>query len=62
MFPINTENLTTLKHHIFFKKHYILLSFTLSVVMNIKTYLKNKFEKIKVFNGKIKRSWVNYFV
>ena len=31
---INTENLKTIKHHIFLKKHYVFLLFT--VVMNIK--------------------------
>ena len=36
MFAINTENLKQLKHHIFLKKHYVFLLFTVSVVMNTK--------------------------
>ena len=35
MFAINTENLKQLKH-VFLKKHYVFLLFTVSVVMNMK--------------------------
>ena len=31
-----------LKRHIFLKTHYVFLSFTVSVVMNIKKYLRKK--------------------
>ena len=36
MFAINIENLRKLKYHIFLKKHYVFLMFTVSVVMNMK--------------------------
>ena len=44
MFPINIENLTKLKKilYIFKKKKEIVLLFTVSVVMNMKKYLKKK--------------------
>ena len=42
MFAINIENLQTLKYHIFLEKHKLFLLFTVSVVMNIKKYLKKK--------------------
>ena len=41
MFAINIENLKKLKC-IFFKKHKVFLLFTVSVVMNMKKYLKKK--------------------
>ena len=40
MFEINTENLKKLKYHIFLKKHKVFLLFTVSVVMNMKEYVK----------------------
>ena len=55
MFVINIENLKKLKYYIFFKKrmfyffidfffffHIVFMLFTVSVVINIKKYLKNK--------------------
>ena len=42
MFAIDIEKLKTLKHNIFLKKHSVFLLSLLSVVMNIKKYLKKK--------------------
>ena len=42
MFAINRKFKKKLKCHIFLKTHYIFLSFTVSVVMNIKKYLRKK--------------------
>ena len=47
MYAINIENLEKLKYHIFFKKqslycYQVFMLFTVSVVMNMKKYLKKK--------------------
>ena len=46
---INIENLKKLKCHIFKKKHQVFLLFTVSVVMNMKKYLKKNQLKYKKF-------------
>ena len=41
MFAINVEKFKELKYHIFLKEHEVFPLFTVSVVMNMKKYLKN---------------------
>ena len=38
----NMNNLKKRKYHIFLKRHWVFLLFTVSVIMNIKKYLKKK--------------------
>ena len=47
MFVINVENKKKLKNHIFRKKPLVFLFLTVSVVMNIKEYLKEKKNQLK---------------
>ena len=42
MFSIKMENLKKLKYHISFLKYEVFLLFTVSVIMNMKKYLKKK--------------------
>ena len=43
MFAKNIENLEKIKYYIFLKKHEVFLLFiTVSVIMNMKNYLKKK--------------------